>query len=358
MKIIKVGLKKRSYNIYVGYNISSRIDKLIPRSLLKSPNLLITNKKIYSLSGRNILKRFKKASVMIVPDSERAKSLKVYNQIIESLSKIGKKTRPVIIALGGGVIGDVAGFSASTYRRGIPYIQVPSTLLAQVDSSIGGKVAIDTPEAKNLIGSFYQPKCVISDTKLLNTLPKKEIVNGMAEVIKYGIIKDKAFFLYIEKNLKNILALERNSIEHVVSRCASIKARVVEKDEFDSKNIRAILNLGHTIGHAIEASFSYSKKYTHGEAVAIGIVLAARISLKLGMISERDAERIKNLIKRAGLPVKAGGADVKKIMLAMAYDKKFTRGRNRFVLPRGIGSVRIVEGISDTLIRKVLREAL
>ena len=231
MKKIKVNLGRRSYYIYIGYNIIKDISNLIPSDVLKNPILIITNKKINSLIGKTLLKALNVSPNMIhpvrnyvsagskfdisngvhikeVPDSERAKSFKIYNQIISTLSKIGRKRKPTIIALGGGVVGDIAGFAASTYRRGIPYIQIPTTLLAEVDSSIGGKVAIDLPQAKNIVGSFYQPKAVICDIALLHTLPKKEIKNGLAEVIKYGIIRDRRFFEYLERNLKNILNLK------------------------------------------------------------------------------------------------------------------------------------------------------
>ncbi len=358
MKKIKVSLGKRSYNIYSGYDIIKNISKLIPSYVLKNPILIITNKKINSLIGKVLLKALDNASNKIyikeVPDSERAKSFKVYNQIISTLSKIGRKRKPTIIALGGGVVGDIAGFAASTYRRGVPYIQIPTTLLAEVDSSIGGKVAIDLPQAKNIVGSFYQPKAVICDIALLRTLPKKEIRNGLAEVIKYGIIHDRRFFEYLERNLKNILALKKSCIEYVVSKCASIKAGVVSKDEFDTKGIRAILNFGHTFGHAIEASFKYSKKFTHGEAVAIGMILAGETALALGMIKLNEVTKIRKIIKRAHLPLNLKGANAKKIIMSIDYDKKFLHGVNRFVLPRRIGVVEIVQNVPRRLIREVL----
>ncbi len=377
MKKIKVNLGRRSYYIYIGYNIIKDISNLIPSDVLKNPILIITNKKINSLIGKTLLKALNVSPNMIhpvrnyvsagskfdisngvhikeVPDSERAKSFKIYNQIISTLSKIGRKRKPTIIALGGGVVGDIAGFAASTYRRGIPYIQIPTTLLAEVDSSIGGKVAIDLPQAKNIVGSFYQPKAVICDIALLHTLPKKEIKNGLAEVIKYGIIRDRRFFEYLERNLKNILNLKKPCVEYVVWKCACIKAGVVEKDEFDTKGIRAILNFGHTFGHAIEASFKYSKKFTHGEAVATGMILAGNTALKLAMIKSKEVNRITKIIRRSGLPVNLKGANTKKIIETIDYDKKFLHGTNRFVLPRRIGVVEIVEGVPELLIRTVL----
>ncbi|MCK4464036.1 MAG: 3-dehydroquinate synthase, partial [Candidatus Omnitrophica bacterium] len=203
-------------------------------------------------------------------------------------------------------------------------------------------------------GSFYQPKAVICDIALLRTLPKKEIKNGLAEVIKYGIIHDRKFFEYLEKNLKNILALRKPCIEYVVWKCACIKAEVVEKDEFDTKGIRAILNFGHTFGHAIEASFKYSKKFTHGEAVATGMILAGNTALKLNMIKLNEVNKIRKIIKRANLPLNLKGANAKKIIETIDYDKKFLHGVNRFVLPRRIGVVEIVQDVPEILIRTVL----
>ncbi|NQT22691.1 MAG: 3-dehydroquinate synthase [Candidatus Omnitrophica bacterium] len=362
MRKINLRLGSRSYPIYIGHDIIDRIADFVKPPLLKRPILIVTNKKINALIGRKLAKRLLSITASVhtevVPDSERAKSFGVYNRIIAHLSKIGRKEIPLIIALGGGVVGDVAGFAASTYRRGIPYIQLPTTLLAQVDSSIGGKVAVDIPQAKNMVGSFYQPRTVISDTKVLKTLPDREIRNGMAEIIKYGVIRDASLFKYLEKNLKGIMGLKRACIETVISKCARIKAAVVEKDEFDVKGERAILNFGHTFGHAIEASFKYSKKYTHGEAVSIGMVLASEMSLKLGLINKSEVIRIKRLLKRAHLPLKAKRINFKKVLYALNFDKKFSGGTNRFVLPRKIGQVGLVEDVPEFLIETVLSESL
>lgn len=362
MRKIRVNLGRRSYNIYIGYNIIKEISSLIHPSILKNPILIVTNEKINKLAGKNLLAALGEAKNRIyikeVPDSERAKSFKTYNNIISAISKIGRKTKPAIFALGGGVVGDVSGFVASTYKRGIPYVQIPTTLVGQVDSSIGGKVAIDLPEAKNIVGSFYQPHAVICDIAMLKSLPKNEIKNGLAEVIKYGIIADRYFFEYIEKNLKNILNLKRAHIETVIQKCANTKARIVEKDELDTKGVRAILNFGHTFGHAIEAYFKYSKEITHGQAVAIGMVLASRLAEKMGIIKASEVNRIENLIKRAGLPTRLRNADIKKIIDIIDYDKKFQNLTNRFVLPKKIGLVKVIEDIPAILIKKVLYENL
>lgn len=360
MKKVHVNLGKRSYDIFIGYGITKGLAKLLPRTILSSPILVVTNKKVRRIAGKVLLDSLKstKGRIQIkeIPDSERAKSFQVYAQIILKLSEMGKGAKPAIIALGGGVVGDVTGFAAATYRRGIPYVHVPTTLLAQVDSSIGGKVAIDLPQAKNLVGNFYQPKAVICDLSFLKTLPKKEIRNGLAEVIKYGIIYDERFFKYIANNIQNISKLKKDTVEYVVWRSASIKAKIVSRDEYDTSDVRVILNFGHTFAHAIEAAFKYSKAKTHGESVAIGMLMACETASRLNMLGVGDVSRVKEIIKRAGLPTKIYPGSVEKLMRALQYDKKFLHGKNRLVLPNRIGRVRVVENIPEPLIRNVLRK--
>ena len=359
MKKIKVRLGHRSYNIIIGKGIVSNIKDYVPDDILKNPLMVVTNAKIRSIYGRKILGVLKKINrdliVREVPDSEKAKSFNVYSQLITALASIRKRSKPTLIALGGGVIGDVTGFAAATFRRGIPYIQIPTTLLSQVDSAIGGKVAIDLPQAKNLVGSFYQPRVVLSDLSFLQSLPKKEILNGLAEIMKYGIIYDPALFRLIEKNLDKIIRLEEKPLERVVWECASIKAGVVERDELDERGIRVILNFGHTFAHAIESAFRYSKSYTHGEAVAIGMVMASDMAYNLGMLGIGHLERIRRVVGNAGLPTKIRSMGIKKLIRALEYDKKFLTRKNRFVLPRCIGKVETVEGIPEIIIRNVLK---
>jgi len=361
MREIKVNLDKRTYTIYIGNNILKSIFRPLRPHFAQRPLLIVTNKNISARIGKKLLQPLKAVNkdvtCMEVPDSERAKSFKVYSQIVSALSRLGKGIKPAIIAFGGGVVGDVAGFAAATYRRGIPFIQVPTTLLAQVDSSIGGKVAIDLPQAKNLVGSFYQPAAVISDLSLLNTLPKKQIKNGLAEIIKYGVIYDASFFKYLETNVGKILKLSAHELESSVFKSAYIKARVVEADELDNSGIRVILNFGHTFAHAIETAFRYSLSYTHGEAVAIGMALASSLAVKMKMFSMSDSERITNLILNAGLPIRFKKSEIDKVSEAIRFDKKFTSGKNRFVLPRRIGQVRTVEGVPWKLIESVLNES-
>ena len=345
--------------------------KLFPNSANHLPNALgnfmtdafvITNKTLAGLYYKKIELSLKKSGISanteLVPDSEKAKSQKSLIEVLNRLASYDKNKAVFIIALGGGVVGDLAGFAASIYKRGIPYVQIPTTLLAQVDSAIGGKVAIDLPAAKNLAGSFYQPKIAISDPALLNSLPAREIRNGLAEIIKYGVIRDKILFEYIEKNYKKIMQLVPEALERVILSCSKIKAQIVEEDELDRKGKRAILNYGHTIGHAIEAASSYSGRYNHGEAVAIGMIVAADISAKMGFLKDNDRARIDSLIKKCGLPTKVQNLKISAIYNAHLHDKKFTRGKNKFILPTGIGSVKVVENVPNSIITKSINRRM
>jgi len=261
-----------------------------------------------------------------------------------------ERTTP-ILALGGGVIGDLAGFVAATYLRGVPLVQIPTTLLAQVDSSIGGKVAVDHGQVKNIIGAFYQPRLVVSDTATLLTLPAEELSDGLAEVIKYAVIWDKGFFTYLEENLDKIRSLDTGALEEVVFKSVKIKAEIVEKDERDL-GLRSILNYGHTVGHAIEAASDFT--VSHGPAVAIGMIIAGRISNKLGIFSKDEQIRLKRIIQRAGLPIEIPHLNVERIIQAMKHDKKILQGRIRFVLPKSTGNVFISDEVTPSLIEQVL----
>jgi len=359
MKKIKVDLSGRSYDILIGSKAVTRLPHLIEASGYKGPVAVITDKVVASQTARITGPVFKSLSNDVfritLPATERAKSIRVFQDVSQRISKRTKTHKPLIIALGGGVVGDLAGFVAATYRRGVPLLEIPTTLLAQVDSSVGGKVGVDLPEAKNLIGAFYQPKWVLMDPDFLKSLPPRQLRNGLAEIIKYAIIAKGSLFSFLEDNIKGVLALERKAVERIIYECVSIKARIVEKDELDVKDIRIILNFGHTLGHAIEAASGYSKRYNHGESIAIGMLLASEISVRLDMLKEKDFIRIRNLIKNTGLPVRLHGVSLKDIMNAYGYDKKFTTGANRFVLPKRIGQVEVIEDIPALLIRTVLR---
>jgi len=361
MKKVRVDLKERGYDIIIGRGAVSVLQQLIQQTRFTGPVIVITDTVVMSKTADIVMPALSSLSNEVhritVPASERSKSIEVFQDTVKKVSHKTRTHRPLILALGGGVVGDLAGFVAATFRRGVPYIQLPTTLLAQVDSAIGGKVGIDLPEAKNLIGAFYQPKAVLEDTDFLGTLPARQVRNGMGEVIKYAVIQSPELFRYLEDNIKSVLSLETNAIEKVISECAAIKAWVVEKDERDVKDIRIALNFGHTLGHAIEAASGYSGAYNHGESVALGMLLACEMAMRLDMLKDGDFQRIKALIRKAGLPGRIeGGISVQKIMEAHEYDKKFSAGVNRFVLPTGIGAVEVIEDIPELLIKTVLKE--
>lgn len=362
MRSIRVHLKERSYNIAIGTDLIKRVGALLQKLHLGNYAVVITNKRLRRLYGKKIEASLKKSGIMVrfemVPDSEKAKAADISLNLISRIAAYDKAKTLFIIAFGGGVIGDLAGFVAAIYKRGTPYVQIPTTLLAQADSAIGGKTAIDLPVAKNLIGAFNQPRIVISDISVTKTLSPRQMRSGLAEIIKYGVIKDKILFKFLEDNLDKILNHDCAALEYVVARSSLIKARVVERDELDRTGLRAILNFGHTIGHAIETATAYSGKYNHGESVAIGMCAASDIALETGSIKPRDVRRIKNLIERSGLPTKASGLKFKKVYESLKHDKKFIHGNPRFVLPVSIGRAKVVEGVSDAVIARILKRYL
>ena len=289
-----------------------------------------------------------------VPAGEKSKRIAVVEKCYDQLAAHRLERKSFIVALGGGVVGDLAGFVAATYLRGIPFVQVPTTLLAQVDSSVGGKTGVNLKAGKNLVGVFYQPQLVLCDLDTLKTLPKREYVSGLAEVIKYGIIYDAKLFAQLERNLPKLLQRDAATLAAVVARCCEIKAEVVGQDETES-GLRAILNFGHTIGHAIENSSGYGK-FLHGEAISIGQVAAAKLSQKILGLPANDVERITNLFQRAGLPVKIKLNPVqrKKLFAAMKLDKKVSGGEIKFVLAEKIGKVVWGQRVATDLIERVL----
>ncbi len=357
MQTIKINLKERSYDIVICGDMLKSIGGYIQQLNIGEAAYIITNNTIKNLYG-GILDKILTASEFnlkfkTIPDSEKSKSLKTVFSIIEDLAEYSKHKRVFIIAFGGGVIGDIAGFTASIYKRGIPYIQIPTTLLAQIDSSIGGKTAVDLKQGKNLVGAFYQPKLVYSDINFLNSLPLRQLRSGLSEVIKYAIIKDPLMFKYLEENYPAILNKNKSAFDFIISRSCKIKAQIVQRDEREKKGIRTILNFGHTIGHAIETAGGY-KKYTHGEAIAIGMLAASEISLIMKLINTSLLKRIEELIKKTGLPVKIDNLSIEKIINAHYLDKKFTGSENKFVLIEDIGKIRIEKNIP----LKVIKEAL
>ncbi len=358
MKPIKVNLKERSYDIIIGSGILKSLGGYIKQLNIGETAYIITNNTIKNIYG-GILDKLLTASgfnlkFKTIPDSEKSKSLKIVFSIIEDLAEYSKHKRVFIIAFGGGVIGDIAGFAASIYKRGIPYIQIPTTLLAQIDSSIGGKTAVDLKQGKNLVGAFYQPKLIYTDINFLNSLNLRQLRSGLSEIIKYAIIKDPLMFEYLEKNYTAILNKNMAALEFIISRSCKIKAEIVQCDEREEKDIRTILNFGHTIGHAIETAGGY-KKYNHGEAIAIGMLTACEISLILELIDTALLKRIEELIKKIGLPVKIDTLSIEKIIEAHYLDKKFTGSENKFVLIEGIGKTRVEKNIPLKAIKEALK---
>ncbi len=359
MKTVKLSLKQNPYNIYVGASILDKIGCQCKKAKLGQDALIITNPIVNKLYGKKVIASLKKhgfiPKLFIVPDGEKSKSAKEAFKLFESIAAYDVLRKPFIVALGGGVIGDLAGFIAATYKRGIPFIQVPTTFLAQIDSSIGGKVAIDLPMGKNLVGAFYQPRFVFTDINVLKTLSKRQMLNGFAEAVKYGVIKDKELYDYIEKHFRLLFKCDPLKMTHVVTRCSQIKADVVKADEKETKGIRAILNFGHTIGHAIETAAGFNA-YHHGEAVALGMRVAFDIALQMKMVSKKAAEEFNQLIDLIGLPkqiVKVKLADIKRFM---KHDKKFISGKNRFILPVKIGRVKVVEGVLIDVITSAVKK--
>jgi 3-dehydroquinate synthase len=359
MHTIRVNLKKRSYNILVGWDTFKYLGPCLKRLGLGCDAYCITNALIRRKYGRALEKALKSSGISlkfkVVPDTEKSKSIETAAGVIRDIALYDKKKRIFIIAFGGGVIGDLGGFVASIYKRGIPYIQIPTTLLAQVDSSIGGKTALDLSEGKNLVGAFYQPRLVFSDVKLISSLPLRQARSGLAEVIKYAIIKDAKLFDYLEKRYRDVLAFKEDALTHIIQRCSVIKAGIVSRDEREEKGLRTILNFGHTAGHAIEAAAKY-RGYTHGEAVSLGMLVAADVSRKLKLINEAPVERIETLIQKVGLPVKMRNVKLGDIISAHYRDKKFIGAKNRFVLIGSIGRAKIVENIPLEIIVEALKK--
>ena len=361
MKTLRVKLKEKSYDIIIAASILKNCGSILRKLKIGGSAFIITNSTIASKYARLLQGTLKKNNidslVNLVPDTEKSKSFQSAAKLIKKLSDFDQHKQVFIIALGGGVVGDLSGFVASIYKRGIPYIQIPTSLLAQVDSAIGGKTAIDLSKGKNLVGAFYQPRLVLSDVSLLKSLPKAQLCAGLAEVIKYGVIKDAKLFTFIEKNLPRIRKRELTTLESVVISCSRIKAEIVSKDEFEKQGLRTILNFGHTIGHALEAASGY-QGYSHGQAVGLGMIVAAKISLCMGLSKVKTVNRIRALIKTAGLPVKIKNAKLARIITAHYSDKKFCGKKNRFVLVEKIGKVKVVENIPLEIIEKSLLELL
>ena len=341
MHTVTVSLGSRSYLIHVGAGLIERLGQHCAKLRLSANCAVISDSNVAPLYAEAVLASLRKAgfepSLFGVPAGERSKSLKEVQDCYDRLAHERLERNSFVVALGGGVVGDLAGFVAATYLRGVAFVQVPTSLLAQVDSSVGGKVGINLKSGKNLVGAFYQPRLVLCDLATLDSLPEREFRSGLAEVIKYGIIADATLFATLEREMAQLLKRDRRRLAQTVARCCEIKAGVVGQDETEG-GLRAILNFGHTIGHAIEAVFGYGK-YLHGEAISIGQAAAARLSVERAGLPPEDAQRIRSLLAAAGLPttIKLSALEGNKLFQAMRLDKKVRGGEIRFVLARRIG---------------------
>jgi 3-dehydroquinate synthase len=356
MQRLNIDLGERSYDILLGSGLLDRVGELLSQILQPSRIILVTHPSLFRLYGDKVLAGFKKlgwtTDIIEVPEGETSKSLHQADIIYDQLLDFNCDRKSVLIALGGGVIGDLTGFVAATYQRGIPFVQVPTTLLSQVDSSVGGKTAVNHPKGKNMIGAFYQPRLVVADLDTLQTLPQNEFRAGLAEVIKYGVISDSSLFDYLENNVEKILQLDHECLAHIIKNSCAIKAEVVEKDERES-HYRMILNFGHTLGHAIEALTGYSQ-FIHGEAVAIGMIYAAKLSQQSGKCQEEVPNRLSELVKKCGLPSQWPDLESSAVIECLYHDKKTMNHKIKFILVKEIGSVEIVEDMPEADILKIL----
>ena len=342
---------ERSYPILLGNGLLGTPDLLEPYT--GNQALVVTNAAVAGLylpRAQRSLVSVEHVDVVEIGDGEMFKTLDTYATILDTLIDKRHNRSTTVVALGGGVVGDVAGFAAATYQRGVGLVQIPTTLLALVDSSVGGKTAVNHPAGKNLIGAFYQPRVVVADVGVLATLPEREFRAGLAEVVKYGIIADAAFFAWLESHMDDLLGRDPASLVHAIRRSCEIKAQVVADDEREQGR-RMILNFGHTFGHAIEAVTAY-ERFLHGEAVAAGMAMAMNLSVRLGRSDDRDEKRVRRLIERSGLVAEALDVDVDAMLDAMGMDKKVMDGRLRLIVCDGIGSVSVTSDVPAQTLRQ------
>jgi 3-dehydroquinate synthase len=354
---VPVNLAERSYNIAIGQNLIEAAGKLIAPFLKRSFAVIVTDENVAKFHLTDLEKSLAvngiETKTIILPAGETTKSYKYLAELCDGLLAAGVERRDIVIALGGGVIGDLTGFAASILRRGVNFIQIPTSLLAQVDSSVGGKTGINSPLGKNLIGAFHQPIAVLADLDVLNTLPKRQRAAGYAEVAKYGLLGDAKFFEWLEENVDAIIngGNDVSAMSHAVQTCCAMKARIVAEDETET-GVRALLNLGHTFGHALEAATGYSDRLLHGEAVAIGMIQAFKFSEQLGHCTKGTHERVVKHLKRAGLPTHASEIPgqlppIEKLVELMRQDKKAVGGQLTFILAKSIGETFIAKGVDE-----------
>ncbi|MDR9500717.1 MAG: 3-dehydroquinate synthase [Desulfurivibrionaceae bacterium] len=354
MKQLQVGLEDRAYPILIREGLLSEVGEELKLRKIAKRYIIIADDHVAELFGGQLVESLRKVNIPVdlltFPRGEASKNLTTIGRLISNLAQLGVDRQDALIALGGGVTGDITGFAAAIYMRGIPFVQVPTTLLAQVDSSVGGKTGVDIPEGKNLVGCFYQPKAVFIDTLVLDQLPREELLNGLAEVVKYGVINDLDFFNFLLSNQKDILALEPAIVEAVIAHCCTIKARVVEADEREADQ-RRILNYGHTLGHAVEAASNFT--IPHGMAISMGMVAVNTIAVGKGLLAAEKAQRVKDGLQGFGLPVAIPPElDRRQMTELLKSDKKSVGGRPFFVLPIQIGKVIISDEVDDALIAR------
>jgi 3-dehydroquinate synthase len=363
LNIITVGLENRHYNVLIAYDWLELLGEALHSLNLPTSVMVFTSPRVGALYYGQVQKILVAAGFRVfrhdILDGEGSKNQQEYDRCLAALvdNFPASGEIPLVLVLGGGMLGDLAGFVAATYRRGVPWAILPTTLLACVDSSIGGKVGYNYRGVKNLIGTIHQPRLVFTDLKLLETLEQRELKSGLAEIIKAGAVCDVDLFTYLEANLELLLSLKPEVLETVVSKCCFLKAKIVEQDEYDQQNQRVVLNFGHTIGHALELAVG---NLTHGEGISIGMIAASRLAIQLNLCPPEFLFRLRSLIRRAGLPEKtvALKATVDSVIETMNRDKKFKNGQNRFVLPTGIGSWQLREKVDPGLIRGVIQQAL
>jgi 3-dehydroquinate synthase len=353
---ITVALAERSYPIHIGRELLA--DTALYGTAAKQI-LVVTNEVVAPLylgAVQRALGGGRQVETLVLSDGERHKTLATFTAIIDRLVDARFHRDACLVALGGGVVGDVTGYAAASFQRGVDFVQIPTTLLAQVDSSVGGKTAVNHPRAKNMIGAFHQPIAVLADTATLRTLPPRELAAGLAEIVKYGAIVDAEFFAWLEQNIRKLVRLDDAALAFAIRRSCELKAAIVAEDERE-RGRRALLNLGHTFGHALESIGRY-ERWLHGEAVAIGIALAARSSAELGWIAAAECERIERLLEQAGLPIRATGIDADEVLERMQLDKKADQAGLKLILLEGIGRATVSRAWDAALLRRVLRAQL
>jgi 3-dehydroquinate synthase len=370
IRTLRVDLAGRGYDIAIGPGLIDRVGELSAKLLARPRVIIVSDDIVAERYGARVFNSFKKAgieaSILFVPAGERSKEFDIFGQLMNGLLDQRPDRKTTLVALGGGVVGDLVGFAASVLLRGIDFIQLPTTLLAQVDSSVGGKTGINTRHGKNLVGAFYQPRLVLADTDVLDTLPRRELLAGYAEVVKYGLIDDPAFFDWCEQNAADLLNGNAAKRIHAIEQSCRAKARIVAADERETTDLRALLNLGHTFGHALEAETGFGPDLLHGEAVGTGMAMAFDLSARLGLCPAQDAERVRAHLGAVGLPVRLrsiGGDNRRqwntaKLIQHMRSDKKAQAGNLTFILARGIGKAFVTRDVDEAALRGLLDQAI